>query len=160
MYIPESSNKTAVIFIGIPASGKSSFYHRYFSSRFEHINLDSLHTRNKESIAVGSCIATGKSFVVDNTNPSKKDRERYILIAKEAGYRVIAYFFQSRIKDCAQRNSQRGRKARVPDVALASISNKLEMPDITEGFDSIYFVKIMNNGFIVEPWKDDLQHEF
>ena len=39
---------TAIVFIGIQASGKSTFYREQFS-RLVHINLDTLHTRNKEN---------------------------------------------------------------------------------------------------------------
>jgi len=37
--------KTVIILIGIPASGKSTFYERYFPE-FSRINLDTLKTRN------------------------------------------------------------------------------------------------------------------
>ena len=33
----------AILFMGLQASGKSTFYHRYMSE-YVHINLDSLHT--------------------------------------------------------------------------------------------------------------------
>ena len=63
------NNKQAIIFIGIQASGKSTYYHRYFGT-YEHVNLDTLHTRNKENLLLQECIRDEKSFVVDNTNPT------------------------------------------------------------------------------------------
>ena len=39
----------AIIFTGIQASGKSTFFKQHFRSGFVHINLDTLHTRNKEA---------------------------------------------------------------------------------------------------------------
>ncbi len=47
--------KTAIIFIGIQASGKSTFYHERFED-YVHINLDTLHTRNKENILLQECV--------------------------------------------------------------------------------------------------------
>ena len=109
-----NTKKTAIIFVGIPASGKSTFYHQKFSENYEHINLDTLHTRSKEKAAVESCIENGKSFVVDNTNPTITDRQRYIPAAKAAGYWVECYFFQSVLNDCIARNGKREGKTRVP----------------------------------------------
>ena len=38
---------------------------------------------------MAECLADGKSFVVDNTNPKKSDRKREITPAKKEGYRVV-----------------------------------------------------------------------
>ena len=77
----------AILFMGLQASGKSTFYDR-FMSEYVHINLDSLHTRNKERILLTSCLEEQRSFVVDNTNPLAEDRARYIKAAREYGYEV------------------------------------------------------------------------
>jgi len=39
--------KTAVILIGLPASGKSSFFAAFYEGKYTHINLDTLRTRKK-----------------------------------------------------------------------------------------------------------------
>ena len=51
----EKKRPLAVIFIGIQASGKSSFYREYMEGTFVHINLDTLHTRNKENLLFEEC---------------------------------------------------------------------------------------------------------
>lgn len=150
----EAGEKAAIVFIGIPASGKSSFYERNFQHGFVRVNLDTLRTRKKEQALLEACLEEGRSFVVDNTNPTRADRRRYIPPAKAAGYRVDGYFFQSVIKDCAERNERREGKARVPAQAIAAISGKLEMPGLDEGFDRLFFVKIEGDGFVVEQWRD------
>ena len=48
-------NKTAIIFIGIQACGKSTFYRERFSD-IVHINLDTLRTRKKENKLLEECI--------------------------------------------------------------------------------------------------------
>ena len=58
--------KKAVIFIGIPACGKTTFYKERFSA-LAHISLDELHSRSKEGKLLTTCIENGQSFVVDNT---------------------------------------------------------------------------------------------
>ena len=143
--------KSCIIFIGLQASGKTTFYRERFAD-LPHVNLDTLHTRNKERILIDTCFAAGKSFVVDNTNPTRKDRERYIPVAKESGYRIIGYYFQSSISACKERNSRREGKARLPDVALMSVYTALELPDWNEGFDELYYVKIDGHHFTADPW--------
>lgn len=146
------NKKEMIIFIGIQASGKTTFYHEQFK-QYAHINLDTLHTRNKERIALEECFALEKSMVIDNTNPTVADRQGYISSAKENGYHITGYFFQSRISDCVERNEKREGKAKVPRNAIAATSNKLEMPSYAEGFDQLYFVHMENEQMIVEEWK-------
>lgn len=64
----------AVIFIGIQATGKSSFYAERFLSTHLRLNMDMLKTRHRESILLKAYIESKSSFVVDNTNPTKEVR--------------------------------------------------------------------------------------
>ena len=143
----------AIIFTGIQASGKSTFYHDNFSE-FVHVNLDTLRTRNKENRLLNECIANERSFVVDNTNPKKENREKYITLAKNAGYRVTGYYFRSSINESIERNSTRTGKAKVPDTAIICTHSKLEIPNYNEGFDELYYVCIEKNKFIIKKWGD------
>ena len=146
--------KRCILFAGLQASGKTSFWQQYFPD-LAHVNLDTLHTRNKERILLDECFASGVSFVVDNTNPTRKDRERYISRAKENGYRVIGYYFQSSISACKERNSRRTGKALLPVSALAATHRTLELPGWDEGFDELYYVRIDDSSFAVEPWETE-----
>lgn len=148
-----NSTKQVVIFIGIQASGKTTFFKQVLSCfGYTHINLDTLKTRNKESHAMQECFNSGLSFVVDNTNPEKSDRERYISLAKLHGYEVIGIFFQSILQDCIARNTARGSV--VPTKAIPSTQRKLQLPEYFEGFDKLYFVRIVDNGFEITDWKE------
>ena len=143
--------RQAIIFIGIQASGKSTFYKDMLACHgYVHVNLDTLHTRNNENKAISECYDKDRSFVIDNTNPEKNDRARYIPDAKSHGYEVIGVFFQSILKDCIARNEKRERQ--VPSHAIPCIQNKLQMPEFSEGFDKIYFVRIADSGFEITDW--------
>ena len=144
-------DKLAIIFIGIQASGKTTFYNKYFSD-YVHINLDTLHTRNKEDKLLKECVDQEKSFVVDNTNPTRENRAKYITLAKEHGYRIIGYYLRSSISESIKRNSKRTGKAFVPEAAIANTLNKLELPDYDEGFDELHYVHIEKREFIIEDW--------
>ena len=100
-----------------------------------HVNLDTLHTRNKERILLDECFASGVSFVVDNTNPTRADREKYISRAKENGSRIIGYYFESSVSACRERNRRRTGKACVPVSALAATHCIMEVPEWDEEFD-------------------------
>lgn len=149
------NNKNAVVLIGLQGSGKSTFYNAYFEN-YIHISLDELHTRNRETNFISECLKEGKSFVIDNTNPTKADRQRYIPVAKENGYKVIGYYFAAKITDCMRRNGLREGRSRVPDKAILVTYNRLEIPAYDEGFDELYYVTLENDEFKVEEWKDEI----
>ena len=146
-------SKTIVILMGLQGSGKSTFYSRHLADDFVRVNLDTLKTRQQEKLLIEECMRNESNFAVDNTNPTRLDRERYIKPARESGYRVIGYFLESKIKDCMQRNALREVKARVPEKAIAATSNKLEIPSYDEGFDELYFVKNNGETMTIEEWR-------
>lgn len=148
-------DKTLVIMMGIQASGKSTFYHKFLKDEFVRVNLDTLKTRHREKFLVEECIEKGKSFAVDNTNPTRLDRERYIVPAKAAGYRIVGYFMQSKIRECIQRNNKRQGKEKVPEGAIVCTSNKLEMPSYEEGFDELYFVSNDGETMSILKWREE-----
>jgi predicted kinase len=145
----------AVIFIGLQGAGKSTFCKERFFTTHVRINLDMLRTRNREWRFVQLCLDTRMPFVVDNTNPSRADRQRYIEPARQAGFRVIGYYFQSRMEDCQRRNAQRPARQQVPLPGLLGTAARLEIPSQDEGFDELFYVKISDKGFVVEEWQDD-----
>ena len=73
--------KQLIIFIGIQGSGKTSFYKRYFADRYEHINLDTLHTRNKEKIHFLQNLVESKNIVIDYFLWRQEDAHRNSLNA-------------------------------------------------------------------------------
>ncbi len=151
------SDKTMCLFTGLQASGKSTFYAKHLSDRFAHISLDVLRTRNRERLAIEECLAASRSFVVDNTNPTRLERLRYFELVQGRGYTVIGCYFRSAIAECLERNAQRESAKRLPDKALAAVSKKLEIPCLDEGFAQLWYVRIQDSCFIVAPWQEDKQ---
>lgn len=139
--------------IGIQGSGKSTFYHKYLSDDYVRVNLDTLKTRNREEQLVSECFREGKSFAVDNTNPTRADRQRYIPLAQYWGYRIVGYFMESKLQTCIERNNQRSGSAKIPATAIAATSNKLQLPGFDEGFDELYFVKNDGQIMTIEEWR-------
>lgn len=145
-----------VIFCGIQATGKTTFFKEQFFRSHIRISLDQLNTRNKEQKFIETCIATQHPFVIDNTNPTKEDRQKYITIGKEHNFKIIGYYFKSNIKEALVRNNNRQGKEKIPDVGVLSTYKKLELPTFDEGFDEIFYVELNNNEFKILNWKDEI----
>jgi predicted kinase len=147
----------AVILIGIQASGKSSFCQDRFFDTHVRINLDMLKTRYREKCLLDACLTAKQQFVVDNCNPAREDRRRYIEPARAAGFKVVGYYLQSKVDDCKERNEQRTGKQVVPPKAILGAAGRLELPSYEQGFDKLYYVKVSGNGgFNIEEWKDEV----
>ncbi len=144
----------AVIFMGLQSSGKSSFYKEHFFSTHVRISLDLLRTRHRERLLLSACLETQQPFVIDNTNPSREERTKYIIAAKGARYSVIGYYFRSKVDECLRRNLS--RTERIPDVGVLSTAKKFELPTIEEGFDNLKYVRLTPTGFVVEEWNNDI----
>lgn len=144
----------AIVFIGIQAVGKTTFYkERYFDTHVR-ISLDLLRTRIRERLLLEFCLATKQPFVVDNTNFSIEQRATFILPATAAGFRVIGYFFESSIAGALVRNRKREGKRRVPVPAILGARKRLEPPTFGEGFDDLYNVRITPDGsFVVDRYQ-------
>ena len=145
-----------VIFIGLPASGKTTFYQRRFAETHRHISKDHWpNASNKDSRqaeAMRAALTRGDSVVIDNTNPSPVDRARAIALARQHGARLIGYYFTATTREAVGRNRGRERTARVPDVAVFTSAKRMTSPTVEEGFDELYSVSIAPDGdFTVQP---------
>ena len=160
-----------IIFIGIQASGKSAFHHRYFRDSHVRVNLDMLRTRRRESLLFNACLEGETRCVIDNTNVSRKSRERYILPARERDFPVMGYYFASGAAECLRRNAERRGTARIPDKGLLATYNRLEIPASEEGFDQLFYVRVASSSgnssnsscardgeheFLIEDWKNEV----
>lgn len=146
----------AVIFIGLQATGKSSFYVARFFHSHIRINLDMLKTRRREELLLRACLEMQQPFVVDNTNPTIAERARYIPPARVARFRIVGYYFESSLGEAIRRNSARAPEAQVPAKAIGATRKKLQPPTHGEGFDALYIVQIApEGGFQVASWDEE-----
>ena len=147
----------AVIFTGLQGAGKSTFYRERFFGTHLRINLDMLKSRHRERRFLQTCIETRQPFVVDNTNPTRAERQIYIEAAKQAAFRVIGYYFQSKVEDCKRRNEQRPADQQIPLRGILGAAGRLQIPSRDEGFDELFYVRIDDdNRFVIEEWKDEV----
>ena len=141
-----------IIFTGVQASGKSTFYKHYFYDTHLRINLDMLKTRRRENILFEAALRSKTKMVIDNTNPTPADRARYIASAQAAGFEIVGYFFETELKGALERNHLREGKACIPEVGIRATAQKFEPPHYAEGFDALYKVRILGQGeFSISP---------
>jgi predicted kinase len=138
-----------VIFIGLQASGKSTFFSDRFAATHTHVSKDLFRNnknRNRRQVQlIEYALQKGKSVVVDNTSPTAEERKPLIELGRRYGAKVVGYYFESEVRRCLERNRQRIGKARVPDVALYATAKKLVHPSYLEGFDELFYVRITSD---------------
>lgn len=139
----------AVLFCGIQAAGKTTFYVERFLRTHVRISMDLLHTRNKEKKLVQLCLDLQQRFVVDNTNPTRKERQKYIEAARLHKFTVVGYFFHTEVAAAIARNAARTGKEHIPIPGIRGTYKKLEPPTYDEGFDELHQVTITSHGFRV-----------
>lgn len=146
-----------VLFCGIQATGKSTFYQQRFFHTHVRLSLDLLRTRHREQRLLQVCLETQMRCVVDNTNPTRAERATYLGPAKSAGFEVVGYFFQSIAAEALRRNQERPAERQVPDKGIRATRNRLELPTRAEGFDKLYFVRALGNQeFELTDWQDEI----
>lgn len=143
-------NNYCKIFVGLQASGKTTFYKKYFSDRYLSLSLDMLKTRYRENILLHACLNSKTNFIVDNTNPTILDRKRYINIIRKHKFQfnIECYYFNTELNDCIERNRLRKKIPKVPEIALRYVNKNLQIPTYNEGFNTIFDISICDNDFV------------
>jgi predicted kinase len=145
-----------VILVGLPASGKTTFYQQRFAATHRHISKDhwpnTARKDQRQAQLIRSAFRAGAPVVIDNTNPSLSDRAAIVELAREFSARIIGYYFTATSREAVGRNRGREGKQRVPDVAIFATAKRMVVPTRTEGFDELYRAAIRaDGGFDVTP---------
>ena len=96
-----------LLFCGVQASGKSSYYKAHFADTHIRLNLDMLRTRHREALLFHACLQAKQPCVIDNTNPTAAARAKYLTPARAAHFQSIAYYFETPLADALARNATR-----------------------------------------------------
>ena len=151
----------AILFIGIQGAGKSTFFQQRFFDTHVRINLDMLKTRYREQVFLSACILAKQPFVVDNTNVRAAERAKYILPAKEAGFRIVGYYFPVPVRHAIGRNQKREGKKKIPVPGILGTQKRLQLPRRAEGFDHLFCVTVTEtNEFVLEDCQEEEEIPF
>ncbi len=142
-----------VLTIGLPGSGKTTWYKRrgvtpLSSDMLRSILFDDITEQRYQGLVFSTLrsllrarlIAKMPWNYVDATNLSPHERKQWIKMAKSFGYEVQAVFFDVPLAVCMDRNSKRDRQ--VTDEVMQKMAERLRPPAFKEGFDKITVVRV------------------
>lgn len=134
--------------VGLPGAGKSTLYRTRFAATHVCVSKDDMPTvRNRatrQRELVDRALGTGRSVVVDNTNPTAADRAPLVAQARRHGAAAVACFLEATTRLALARNRQREGRARVPPVAIFACAKRLEPPGLDEGFDRVEVLRALD----------------
>jgi len=150
---PRTPKGVVVLAIGLPGSGKSSWFKRHkitpLSSDLMRVLLfddpaeqrfQDLVFSNLRSMLKARLIARRPMNYVDATNLTPHERHSWIKLAKDYAYEVQAVFFDVPLEVCLERNQRRQRV--VAEDVMRRMSAKLRAPTFEEGFSKITVVRV------------------
>jgi predicted kinase len=150
---PRAPRGVVVLAIGMPGSGKTTWFKRrgvtpLSSDLLRSILFDDITEQRYQSLVFSTLrsllrarlIAKMPWNYVDATNLSSGERRQWIKMAKGLGYEVQAVYFDVPIEVCLERNRRRERM--VPEEVMRRLAAKLKPPAFDEGFSKIVVVRV------------------
>ena len=150
---PRPPKGIVVLAIGLPGSGKSSWFKRHSvvplssdmvrSLLFDDVReqrFQDLVFSNLRSMLKARLIARRPMNYVDATNLTPQERQHWIKLAKDYNYEVHAVFFDVPLEVCVERHQRRDRV--VPEDVMRRMAAKLKPPAFDEGFAKITVVRV------------------
>jgi predicted kinase len=150
---PRSPKGIVVLAIGLPGSGKTSWFKRHnltplSSDMVRSLLFDDVREQrfqdlvfsNLRSMLKARLIAKRPMNYVDATNLTPQERQHWIKLAKDYAYEVHAVFFDVPLEVCIDRHQRRDRV--VPEDVMRRMAAKLKPPSFDEGFAKITVVRV------------------
>jgi predicted kinase len=150
---PRPPKGIVVLAIGLPGSGKSSWFKRHnvvplSSDMVRSLLFDDVREQrfvdlvfsNLRSMLKARLIAKRPMNYVDATNLTPQERQHWIKLAKDYNYEVHAVFFDVPLEVCIERHQRRDRV--VPEDIMRRMAAKLKAPTFEEGFAKITVVRV------------------
>jgi len=150
---PRAPKGIVVLAIGLPGSGKSSWFKRHnvtplSSDMVRALLFDDVREQryqdlvfsNLRSMLKARLIAKRPMNYVDATNLTPQERQHWIKLAKDYNYEVHAVFFDVPLDVCIERHNRRDRV--VPEDIMRRMAAKLKPPAFDEGFAKITVVRV------------------
>jgi predicted kinase len=150
---PRPPKGVVVLAIGLPGSGKSSWFKRHnvvplSSDMVRSLLFDDVREQrfqdlvfsNLRSMLKARLIAKRPMNYVDATNLTPQERQHWIKLAKDYQYEVHAVFFDVPLEVCVERHQRRDRV--VPEDVMRRMAAKLKPPAFEEGFAKITVVRV------------------
>ena len=139
------------VFVGIPGSGKSTFYEQNLAGTHALVSLDLMGRSSPKGPRmmrrIREVLSEGRNVAVDNTNVDLESRAALLAVAREVGAKVHCYFFPPDVGECLRRNEARQGKKKIPVAGVWYKYDHLVIPSFDEGFDVMTDVRAVDGGF-------------
>ena len=121
-----------IILVGLPGSGKSTICAKY--PNYVRVSQDE-QGKDGHKVVFHKAISEGKDVIIDRVNFNKDQRNRYLKVAKQAGYRTTIIRLTAKADECINR-----------------LMNRTNHPNLN-GSDPELCKKVVNmfDGMMVEP---------
>jgi predicted kinase len=152
-----ASKGVVVLAIGLPGSGKTTWFKRrgvtpLSSDMLRSILFDDITEQRYQGLVFSTLrsllrarlIARMPWNYVDASNLAAHERRQWIKMAKGFGYEVHAVFFDVPLEVCLERNRKRERQ--VKEDVIQRMAAKLKPPTFEEGFGKITVVRVKRSG--------------
>lgn len=148
--------KIMAIMVGAPGAGKTTLRDKLFPEATvvcpdEHIGYTKENpwtfqaaraAWKKADKCLNDALRQGDEIVVfDATMTAPKRRAKYIRLARDNNYEVIAVYCRTPEEVCRQRNASRNEYRQVPEQAMNDMFRRLTPPELDEGFAGIVCVE-------------------
>lgn len=155
-----SEKRQLIILIGNIGSGKSTLCQKYSEKGFQIVCRDTLRSMlgglngyvfspETEKAIDSACVklidrilsARKSNLVIDETNMTKKTRQRYIRLAKFYGYEAVAHeTFSFTRAECVANRTKDALRGYTPELwgeVWDKFNKSYEVPTFDEGFDML-----------------------
>jgi predicted kinase len=150
---PRTPKGVVVLTIGLPGSGKTTWFKRrgvapLSSDMLRSLLFDDITEQRYQNLVFSTLrsllrarlIAKMPWNYVDATNLSPRERKQWIGMARSFGYEVQAVFFDVPLEVCLERNRKRERV--VSEEIMRNMAQRLKPPTFDEGFSKIVVVRV------------------
>ncbi|KAG9300017.1 hypothetical protein G9A89_009745 [Geosiphon pyriformis] len=143
-----------VVFVGYPASGKSTVARFLVSNGYISINMDNLKSKAKCIKFCEQALMEKRAVVIDNTNPDIESRKNYIDLAKKHRIPVRCFWFTASEALSKHNNMFRAfgdpqsdkPKVVIPEIAYNIYNSRFMEPQLKEGFEEIKRIDFLFEG--------------
>ncbi|MFL6301069.1 MAG: AAA family ATPase [Terriglobales bacterium] len=158
---PRAPKGVVVLTIGLPGSGKTTWFKRrgvtpLSSDMLRSLLFDDITEQRYQNLVFSTLrsllrarlIAKMPWNYVDATNLSPRERKQWIGMARSFGYEVQAVFFDVPLEVCLERNRKRERI--VSEEVMRNLAQRLKAPTFDEGFSKIVVVRVKSKDSAAE----------